>query len=78
MDVTQEGVMMQQTFWEYGWRQMGIERIFSELKVSAVKWAGKIRHGKFSRKESWVVLHSNISAKLKYPLPMCTLTKQRV
>ena len=28
------------------------------------------------RKEAWTVLHSNISAKLKYHLPACTLTEE--
>ena len=40
-----------------------------------LKWGGKIRHGKSSRKEAWTSLHSNISAKLKQSLPACTLTK---
>ena len=35
-----------------------------------------MRRGNSSREEAWTALHSNISAKLKYPLPACTLSER--
>ena len=51
-------------------------KVVSELKASAVEWGGKISQGNISRREAWTALQSNISARLKYPLSACTLTKQ--
>ena len=50
------------------------KKLISELRATAVEWGGKIMQGNPSRKEAWTALQSNISAKLKYPLPACTLT----
>ena len=36
----------------------------------------RVRRGNSSRQEAWTALHSNISAKLKYPLPACTLSEK--
>ena len=36
----------------------------------------KVRAGNSSKQEIWQVSHYNISAKLKYPLPACTLTEK--
>ena len=46
-----------------------------QLKVAALDWAGKMRTGHSSAEEAWTALHTNIGAKLKYPLPACTLTE---
>ena len=35
-----------------------------------------MRRGNSSKDEAWTALHSNISAKLKYPLPACTLSER--
>ena len=51
-------------------------KVVAELKASAVEWGGKISQGNTSRREAWTALQSNISARLKYPLPACTLTKK--
>ena len=51
-------------------------KVVSELKASAVKWGGRIIQGNSSRQEAMTALQSNISARLKYPLPACTLTKK--
>ena len=52
------------------------QTLVSELRAKAVEWAGKIIQDNPSRKEEWIALQSNISARLKYPLPTCTLTKK--
>ena len=49
-------------------------KIIKVLKTAAVKWGGRVLKGNSSREEAWTALHSNISAKLKYPMPACTLT----
>ena len=49
--------------------------ILNEQKVSAIEWGVKVRAGFFSRQETWQALYSNISAKLKYPMPVCTHTE---
>ena len=51
-------------------------KILSVLKSSALEWAGKVRMGNCSQQEAWTALHTNISAKLKYPLAACTFTEQ--
>jgi len=52
------------------------KKIISVLKTAAVKWGGQVRRGNSSKDEAWTALHSNISAKLKYPLPACTLSER--
>ena len=51
-----------------------MKTILKELKQSVVEWGENFRSGNSSKQEAWQVLHSNISSKLKYPLPVCTLT----
>jgi len=51
-------------------------KLVKELRQSAIEWGSKVRSGNPSRKEAWQALHSNITAKLKYPLPACTLTEE--
>ena len=46
-------------------------KLVNELRQSAIEWGSKVRSGNPSRKEAWHALHSNITAKLKYPLPAC-------
>ena len=53
-----------------------MKKLISVLKSRAVKWGGRVRRFKSSRKETWIALHTNISARLKYPLPSCTLTEK--
>ena len=50
----------------------------SILKSAALDWGGKVRIGHSSPEEVWTALHTNISAKLKYPVPACTLTEKNV
>ena len=50
-------------------------KLIREQKISAIEWGAKVKSGNSSREEAWQALHSNISAKLKYPLPACTLTE---
>ena len=50
----------------------------SILKEAAIDWGGKIKLSNGSPREAWTALHTNISAKLKYPLPACTLNEQNV
>lgn len=52
------------------------KKLVSDLKGKAVEWGVKIRRGNSSRKEARTALQSDISAKPKYPLPACTLTKK--
>ena len=49
--------------------------IVREQKISAIEWGAKVKSGNSSREEAWQALHSNITAKLKYPLPACTLSE---
>ena len=46
----------------------------SVLKQAALEWAGKVRIGHCSPEEAWTALHTNISAKLKYPVAACTFS----
>ena len=48
----------------------------SVLKQKAVDWGLKVRLGNHSPVEAWTAIHTNISARLKYPLPACTLTEK--
>ena len=43
--------------------------------MAALDWAGKMRIGHATQEEAWTALTTNIGAKLKYPLPACTLTE---
>ena len=49
-------------------------KIVEVLKTHAVEWAGKIRMARMSQEEAWTALTMNISAKIRYPLPCCTLS----
>ena len=51
-------------------------KTIQQLKVAALDWAGKMRAGNSTAEEAWTALHTNIGAKLKYPLPACTLTEK--
>ena len=51
------------------------KKTINYLKVAALEWAGKMRIGNSTPEEAWVALRTNIGAKLKYPLPACTLTE---
>ena len=51
------------------------KKLIKELKIAAMEWAGKMRLGHSSPEEAWTALHTNIGAKLKYPLPACTLSE---
>ena len=46
------------------------------MKKATVAWGAKARGGHPSQSEAWAALHTTISAKVKYPLPTCTLTKE--
>ena len=50
--------------------------LIQDLKSAAIKWGANMRYGHSTRKEAWTALNTNISAKLKYPLPACTLTEK--
>ena len=52
------------------------KKLIRTLKADAVSWGGKVRLGYSTPEEAWTVLRCNISAKLKYPLPACTLTEK--
>ena len=52
------------------------KKLISVLKLRVVEWEGKVRRVNSSRKEAWTTLHTNISARLKYPLPACTLSEK--
>ena len=51
-------------------------KILTVLKTTALEWAGKVRIGHCSQQKAWRALHTNISAKLKFPLAACTFTEQ--
>ena len=51
------------------------KKLVTKLKQAAIEWGSKVRSGNPSKKESWIALQSNITARLKYPLPACTLTE---
>ena len=48
----------------------------SVLKQKAVDWGLKVRLRNPSPVEAWPAIHTNIRARLKYPLPACTLTEK--
>ena len=48
----------------------------TELKKASNDWGSKMRQGHSTRKEAWTALSTNITAKLKYPLPACSLTEK--
>ena len=52
------------------------EALIKDLKTAAVSWGSKMRNGNSTRIEAWTALNTNISAKLKYPLPACTLDEK--
>lgn len=45
------------------------------LKTKALDWGGKIRASNGSHYETWIALHTNLTVRLKYALPACTLSK---
>ena len=47
------------------------------LQSEAVLWGARVSSGHPSPLEAWQALHSNISAKLKYPLPACSLSQKQ-
>ena len=51
------------------------KKLVTEMKQAAIEWGSKVRSGNPSKKEAWTALQSNITARLKYPLPACTLTE---
>ena len=51
-------------------------KLITELRSKAMSWGAKIRQGNPSHFEAWTALHTNMSARLKYPLPACTLSKK--
>ena len=46
----------------------GRKKTIEYLKNAALDWAGKMRLGNSSTEMAWTNLHTNIGAKLKYPL----------
>ena len=52
------------------------KELIKDLKSAAINWGVNMRGGHSTRKEAWTALNTNISAKLKYPLPACTLTEK--
>ena len=50
--------------------------LIKNLKTAAINWGSNMRYGHSTHKEAWTALNTNISAKLKYPLPACTLTEK--
>ena len=50
-------------------------KLFSTQRQAALSWGTKVIEGNPSQLEAWQALHSNISAKLKYPLPACSFTE---
>ena len=54
----------------------GTSKQISIIKEAAIDWEGKIQLDNRSPREVWTDLHTNISAKLKYPVPACTLSVQ--
>ena len=50
------------------------ETIIEQQRNATIQWGAKIKAGHPSQMEAWQALHSNITAKLKYPLPACSFT----
>ena len=50
-------------------------KLVRTLRKKATEWGTKIRLGNASHYEAWVALHTNMSARLKYPLSACTLSE---
>ena len=51
------------------------DELIKDLKTTAINWGTKMRTGHSNKLEAWTALQTNISAKLKYPLPACSLTE---
>ena len=51
------------------------KKLITEMKNEAINWGAKVKSGNSSREEAWTALNTNLSAKLKYPLPACSLTE---
>ena len=50
-------------------------KMVEALRKKAVDWASRIRLGRASPQVAWTALHTTISAKLKYALPVCTFNE---
>ena len=50
--------------------------LIKDLKTSAITWGSNMKNGHSTRHEAWTALKTNISAKLKYPLPACSLSEK--
>ena len=51
-------------------------KLLNTLRLKAIAWGRQVRTGNPSPIEAWTALHTNISARLKYPLPACTFSEQ--
>ena len=51
------------------------ERMIHNQRDAAIAWGVKVSSGHPSKLEAWQALYSNITAKLKYPLPACSLSE---
>ena len=49
-------------------------KLIADLQNEAIAWGSKVQAGNTSREETWTALTTNLSARLKYFLPACTLT----
>ena len=47
-----------------------------QQRNAALDWGCKVKMGHPSQLEAWQAIHSNITAKLKYPLPACSYTEE--
>ena len=47
-----------------------------QQRHAALNWGCKVKMGHPSQLEAWQAIHSNITAKLKYPLPACSYTEE--
>ena len=53
----------------------GKDKFIKVQKQAALNWATKIKSGHPTQLEAWQALHTTITAKLRYPLPACSLTE---
>ena len=51
------------------------DKLITNQRDAAITWGAKVKVGHPSQMEAWQALHSTITAKLKYPLPACSLTE---
>ena len=50
--------------------------LINVLKTRAMEWGAKIRQGNSRHYEAWVTLHTNMTARLKYPVQASTLSQK--